>query len=145
LTDAFSLYANGSLNRATTKSTGLEIAGVPDNTSALGVLYRSGGWAATLFYKRVGRTFALDNEGFSLSAYSTTDLNVSYKFANPGAGFKSLKLQLGIFNLFDKESVIAATPTNRTAGTANYGLPTPTDVFQWQPSRSMMATLRAEY
>jgi iron complex outermembrane receptor protein len=145
LTNAFSIYANGSLNRATSKASGLEIAGVPDSTSALGVLYRSGGWAATLFYKRVGNTYALDDQGFSINPYSTTDLNVSYKFTNPGGGLKSLKLQLGIFNLFDKQNIIAATPTNKTVGSANYGLPSATDVFQWQPPRSMMASLKADF
>ncbi len=145
LTESFSLYANGSLNRAATKATGLQTAGVPDTTSALGVLYRSGGLGITLFQKRVGRTYALDDEGYPLDAYGTTDLNLSYKISNLGAGFDGIKLALGINNLLDKEDIISVKPTNTTSGTAAYGTPSDTDTFLWQPGRTYMVTLRAEY
>lgn len=141
----FSLYANGSINRATTDATGLEIAGVPKYTTALGLLFRSGGWGATLFHKQVGRVYALDNNGYALDPYSTTDLNVSYLMKNPGMGFKTVKMQLGIFNLLNKQSIIAASVRNNVAGTAAYGTPNAGDQFQWQTPRSMMASLRAEF
>ncbi len=145
LTDAVSGYVNGSLNRATSYATGLETKDVPNSTSALGLLYRSGGWSATVFYKRVGRTYALDDQGYEIAPYSTTDLNVSYLFKKPGMGFKTLKAQLGIFNLQDKQSVIAVSPTNKTAGAANYGTYAAADTFFWQPPRSMMMSLKADF
>ena len=145
LGSGYSIYANGSLNRAAITDTGLQIAGVPNSTSALGMLYRSGPLAATLFYKRVGTTYALDDQAFAVNAYTTTDLNISYKFDNPGTMLRSLKLQLGIYNLANKQGVITASPTNKTAGTALYGMPSPTDTFLWQPPRSMMASIRAEF
>jgi iron complex outermembrane receptor protein len=145
LTDAVSGYVNGSLNRATSYSTGLETKDVPNSTSALGLLYRSGGWSATVFYKRVGRTYALDDQGYEIAPYSTTDLNISYLFKKPGMGFKTFKAQLGIFNLQDKQSVIAVSPTNKTAGAANYGTYAAADTFFWQPPRSMMMSLKADF
>ena len=145
LTDAVSGYVNGSLNRATSYATGLETKDVPNSTSALGLLYRSGGWSATVFYKRVGRTYALDDQGYEIAPYSTTDLNISYLFKKPGMGFKTLKAQLGIFNLQDKQSVIAVSPTNKTAGAANYGTYAAADTFFWQPPRSMMMSLKADF
>jgi iron complex outermembrane recepter protein len=141
----FSVSANGSLNRASKRDTGMQIAGVPNTTSALGLLYGSGPFNATLFYKRVGTTYALDDQAYSLSAYSTTDLGVSYKFVNPGAMAKNLKLQLTVANLFNRESIIAVSPTNTKSTLPGYGAPTATDFFGWQPPRSVMTTVRGEF
>jgi len=140
-----SVYANGSTNSAKSKASGLQIAGVPDTTTAFGLLYNSGGWSSSLVYKRVGRTYALDDEGYKLDPYSTTDLNVGYTFANPGFGVKTLKLQAGIYNLANKQAILAVKPVNATVGAANYGQVAAGDTFLFQPERSFMVTLRAGF
>ena len=141
----FSVSANGSLNRASKRDTGKQIAGVPNTTSALGLLYGNGPFNATMFYKRVGTTYALDDQAYSMSAYSTTDLGVSYKFINPGAMAKGLKIQLSVANLFNRQSIVSVSPTNTNAALAVYGAPTATDFFGWQPPRSVMTTVRGEF
>lgn len=143
--NGFSAYVNGSINRAASKATGLQIANVPDSTEALGLLYNQGGWSASLMYKRVGRTYALDNSAYAVDPYSTTDLNVGYTFAHPGWLAKKVKVQLGIFNLFNKQDVITATPTNSDNTKAVYGQVNAGDTFLFQPARSVMASVRAEF
>lgn len=82
----FSLHGNGSLNRATTNATGQEIAGVPNHTAALGVLFRYGGWGATLFHKRVGRVYALDNNGYALDPYSNRNVQCVFRLGSERRG-----------------------------------------------------------
>ncbi len=143
--NGISVYANGSVNSAKSKASGLQIAGVPDSTSAFGLLYNSGGWSSSLVFKRVGRTYALDDEGYKLDPYSTTDLSLDYTFVNPGLGFKTLKLQAGIYNLANKQTILAVKPANATVGTALYGQVAASDTFLFQPERSFMVTLRAGF
>ncbi len=143
--NGISLYANGSLNRAASKASGLQIAGVPDNTTAVGVLYKSGPWSGSLVQKRVGSTYVLDDQGYPLAAYSSADFSVAYRFTNLGWGAKNVKLQLNVFNLFNHEDIIAVSAVNKTAGSAAYGQPNAGDTFSWQPPRSMMATFLAEF
>jgi iron complex outermembrane receptor protein len=138
-------YVNGSINRAPSKASGLTVQNVADSTAALGLLYKSAGWSGSLMYKRVGSMYALDEQGYKLNPYSTTDLNVGYTFTNPGLGAKTLKLQAAVYNLLDKQEVIAVKVTNATLGTANYGQPAAADTFLWQPVRSFMLTARAEF
>ena len=145
LKNGISLYSNGSINRAASKSSGLQIAGVPANTIALGVLYHDGSWSTSLVQKRVGTSYVLDDAAYAMNAYSTTDLNVSYTLPHPGLGAKSVKLQLGIFNLLNRQDIVAIAPINKTAGTALYGQPNVGDTFLWQPTRSAMVTVRADF
>ncbi|MDY7575858.1 TonB-dependent receptor [Actimicrobium sp. CCI2.3] len=139
--NGLSLYTNGSLNRAESKATGLTVATVPNSTAALGLLYQMAGWSGSLIYKRTGTTYALDDQGYKLNPITATNLNASYTFANPGMGVKSMKLQFGIYNLFNKQDVIAVKPVNTTAGTANYGVAAAGDTFLFQPERSVMASI----
>ena len=136
-----SLYANGSVNRAESKATGLTVASVPNATTALGLLFNTSNWNSSLIYKRVGSSFALDNQGYKVNPITTTDFNVGYTFNRPGLGAKSMKVQLGIFNLFNKQDVIAVRPVNSTVGTANYGMVAAGDTFLFQPERSVVASL----
>jgi iron complex outermembrane receptor protein len=143
--NGFSVYANGSLNRATSKTTGLQIATVPDSTTALGVLYNAYGWSGSIVGKRVGSSYALDDAGYKMNAYTSTDMNIGYTITNPGFGAKSIKLQFGIYNLFNKQDVIAAKPVNTTVGAANYGQSAAGDTFLYQPERSFMASLNVKF
>ena len=60
-------------------------------------------------------------------------------------GFKTLKLQAGIYNLANKQTILAVKPANATVGTALYGQVAASDTFLFQPERSFMVTLRAGF
>ena len=64
-----SLYANGSLNSAKNKQTGLWVQDAPDATATAGVIYNLQGWYASLLDKWVGKTYR-DNGSSSRSAPS---------------------------------------------------------------------------
>jgi iron complex outermembrane receptor protein len=140
----FFVYANGSLNSAASKTTGLQIANAPRDTEALGLLYRSGPWNASVMYKRVGNYYALDDQGYRMNAYSTTDLSFGYTFGAQGQMLKKVRVQFGIYNLFNKTDAISVNPVNTTAGTAAYGTVNAGDTFLFQPGRSYMASIRAD-
>ena len=143
--NGFFAYANGSVNSAASRTTGKQIAGVPDTTTAFGGLYKSGAWAGGLIQKRVGRTYVLDDEGYRLNPYSTTDFNLAYTMQHPGAGTKSVKLQFSIYNLLNKQDAVAVKPTNTVVGSALYGQESATDQFLFQPGRSYMMTARVDF
>jgi iron complex outermembrane receptor protein len=143
--NGLAVYANASYNQARSKETGLSIAYVPTNTSALGLIYKSGDWSDSLVYKRVGQQYALDDNGYQMNSYGSTDLHVSYTFKHPGLGAKTLKAQFGIYNLFNQQEVIKVKPKNTTVGSANYGLPNSGDTSLFQPERSYSVTLKAEF
>ena len=133
------------MNSAASKTTGKQIAGVPNTTSAFGGLYKSESWSGGLIQKRVGRTYALDDEGYQKDPYSTTDFNVAYAMKNAGSYAKAFKLQFSIYNLFDKQDAIAVKATNTTVGSALYGQVSASDTFLYQPGRSYMMTARVDF
>jgi iron complex outermembrane receptor protein len=139
-----STYTNFSLNRATSKTTGLTIAGVPNNTGALGLLYKQGGWSASLIDKLVGSTYALEG-AYKVDAYSSLDLNTGYTFKNPGLGAKSLKASLGIYNVLNHQDILSAAPKVTTLGAAGYGAVNAADTFTYQPARSFMVSVKADF
>lgn len=143
--NGFYAYANGSLNSASSRTTGKQIAGVPNTTTAFGGLYKSESWSGGLIQKRVGRTYALDDEGYKLDPYSTTDFNVAYAMKNAGSYAKAFKVQFSIYNLFDKQTAIAVKPTNTVAGSALYGQESATDTFLYQAGRSYMMTAKVDF
>ena len=138
-TNSFSLYANGSLNRAESTTTGLQISGVPNYTYAAGILYKAGGWSASLIQKRIGRSWVIDDQLYRMSSYGTTDLTASYEIKNPGMSFKSAKWQIGIYNIADRQDIISIKAAN-TNGTSSAS-----DTFLWQPPRNAAITFRADY
>jgi len=144
LSNSFSLYGNASLNSAASKTTGLQIANTPRSTAAAGLLFRQAAWSSSLIHKRVGAYYALDDQGYRMNSYSTTDLSVGYTHNMPGSVVRKLRLQVGVYNLFNKKDAIAVTPANNTAGTATYGQASATDTFLFQPGRSFMASVRAD-
>jgi len=133
----FALYANGSINSAKASDTGLTIATAPQSTAALALLYKEHGWSSSLVYKYTGKQFADNNEQFSINPITTLDYSIGYSFNNPGLGAKKIKIDLGIYNILNRQDVI----TEKTAST----LPSPNDTFTWQSPRSFMTTLRLEF
>lgn len=139
----FAAYANGSVNRATANDTGKTISNSPDMTAALGALYNAGPWGASLIWKRTGRVYQADYDASNPTAYeryrtaatSNTDLSLSYRFAEVGYGLRSLKLQLNVFNLMNKQDVTSISPGKTIAG----------DQYIFQAPRSYQLSAKAEF
>jgi iron complex outermembrane receptor protein len=143
-----SAYLNGSINKATAADTGLQIAGAPEYTAALGALYSQGGWSGSLIYKLNGPVRQKDYSAtkgpingvayfdyYQTAAYGTVDLALAYTF--PGQSFvgKNRKLQLNVFNLTNSNAVTAiSTGTN-----------TSYDTYVYQTPRSFQVTLKADF
>ena len=81
-------------------------------------------------YKYVGKEFADASEVIAIDPYATLDCSIGYTFKNPGFGAKKMKFDLGVYNLLNRQDVIAATTAN---------------LYTWQPERSVMASLRLEF
>lgn len=139
----FSLYANGSINKATANDTGKTISGAPDMTAALGALYDSGPWSASLIYKRTGEVrqqdYAAANpaayDTYKTAAYNNIDLGIAYSIPHPGAGLKRLKLQFNVFNLGDSQQVTSISPAKTVAF----------DQYTYQAPRSYQFSAKADF
>ncbi len=137
LGSGFSAYANGSLNSARSKETNLTVATAPESTAALALSYNDKSWTSSLVYKYVGKQYADAGELLGIKPYTTLDFNIGRTFSNLGMGVKSLKFNVGVYNLLNHQDVITASMKNAT--------PSSSDLFTWQPPRSMMATMRLEF
>ncbi|MBC3881480.1 TonB-dependent receptor [Undibacterium sp. LX40W] len=111
----FSAHVNGSINQARTKGTNLQVAKAPKSTDAFGFLYKDGAWYGSIIAKTVGDQFAKDGEpaAYKIAAYTSTDLTMGYRWKNPGRFVKNLKVQLGIDNLFNKESATSISASSK--------------------------------
>lgn len=108
----------------------------PNVTTALGALYNIGPWNASLIFKRIGEQYNAKLGG-KLNHIDNTDLNVAYTFKNVGAlmGAKALKLQFSVFNLTNKQNLVAVSGPLSSASTQ----------YQWQAPRSYMLSARADF
>jgi iron complex outermembrane receptor protein len=117
-------FANGSINNAKqlpnaanaaegiSANPAQELANVPNSTAAFGGIYAHGPWHASLSYKLVGQavTYGLVTAAapggtqLKLPSYDTWNAAIDYDF-----GHFEIKLQG--FNLLDKRTLIAYTPS----------------------------------
>lgn len=113
-----SVFANGSLSRATFKRSGLDIPNVPGGTAALGGIYEQNGFFASLSEKYVGAQ-KVYNGSFNPDVHdSVTDsgrsggfwraaMSIGYGQNLSGMAIKSYKLRLQVDNLFDARQNVA--------------------------------------
>jgi iron complex outermembrane receptor protein len=136
--EGLSVHANGSVNSAKTKDTKLTIAKVPNATTALGLLYKSGGASGSLIAKRTGSQFAKEGEpaAYKLGAYTTTDLAFGYRWRLAGSVLKSVKLQGGVSNVFNKQDATSITASSKNAAF---------DQYTFIPERSYTASVSADF
>lgn len=136
LAEGVAVFANGSLNSAKDDA-GQQIANAPEWTAAMGVIFKHDRITASLISKFTGQQWANDGEpaGYKIKAYNTTNLIVGYDFGR-------IKLQGGVYNLFDSRNVTDISVNDGPFDPAN---PTSTghDQYWWQPERSYQLTLRA--
>ena len=137
------VYANGSVNNATSVDTGRTIANAPAGTAGLGLIAYSGPVSASLIFKRTGSVYQQDYDAtkpanyelYHTPAYNNIDLGYSYTFANPGWGSKALKLQVNVFNLINSQTVTSISPGKVLAG----------DQYLFQAPRSIQASMKADF
>ncbi len=137
--DGLAGFLNGSLNEARGLTPGMsnfhkQLGGVPKWTTAFGLIYKNNGVLLSMINKIDGEQWGADGEpsAYRIGAYEVTNLVGGYDFGQ-------IKLQAGVFNLFNNRNV--------TDISVNDG-PTPTDPnshdqFFWLPERSFQVTLRA--
>ena len=132
------LYANGALNSAKSRGTGLQVAKAPKSTASLGVIYNDGAWSFSLVNKRVGTQYAQDGEpaAYEISAYRSTDLGATYTLGRLGSWLKSASLQANVYNIGNKQEVTGISVNSKGA---NY------DQYTFQPARSAMVSFKAEF
>jgi iron complex outermembrane receptor protein len=118
----FSLHANGSVNSAKAKDSGLLVSKVPKSTAALGLLYKANGAYGSLIAKSVGAQYAKDGEpaAYKIGAYTIADLTLGWRWKPSELVFKSAKLQLGVNNLFNKQDVTSISANSKGAAFDQY-------------------------
>jgi iron complex outermembrane receptor protein len=133
----FSVYANGSLNRAIQTADNSWNPNTPHKTAALGLLYRNGPVYASLMDKFVGKTYytANANDDTPIGGYAVTNFAASYRFDPHLAEVKDIRIGFQINNLFDN------THINALAGTT---VADSTPLFWTIPARNYNVTLSAD-
>lgn len=134
----FSLHANGSINRAEAKDSGLQVAKAPRGTAALGLLYKDNGLYGSLLAKSTGSQYAKDGEpaAYRIGAYTTTDLTVGYRWNAVGTLVKNLRLQAGVSNLADRQDVASVSANSKGAAF---------DLYSFVPERSWNMSFSADF
>lgn len=133
----FSIYANGSLNRAIQTETNTWNPNTPHKTAALGLIYRNGPLYASLMDKFVGKTFytANSNDDTPIGGYAVTNFAASYRFDLHMADVKDFKIGFQINNLFNNTHINALAGTTVADGTP---------LFWTIPSRNYNITFSAD-
>lgn len=133
----FSVYANGSLNRAMQTSDGAWNANTPHKTAALGFTYSDGPVYASLVDKFVGKTYYTANaeDDTPIGGYAITNFAASYKFDPHITDVKDFKIGVQLNNLFNN------THINALAGTTAADS---TPLFYTIPARNFNFTITAD-
>ncbi len=116
----FSLYANGSLNSANDKQSGLPVPNAPDATAAGGVIYNRLGWYGSLIDKWVGTRYGDVNKQQGLDPYSTLDAALGYTLTNGPSWAPPATVKLEINNLLDSTKIYGFAGTTAAQSTPLY-------------------------
>ena len=151
LGQGFSVYANGSINRAVFKGSKLDVPTVPKSTAALGFVYDGNGFFGSFTEKYVGSWVAYDTitnpdlpgAGASRVANSQSywigDLSVGYGQKFGSGFFRSFKVRLQVSNVFNqKVQVLEGIDASAANAYAK-------DTFNVLPDRNYFLTLALEF
>jgi iron complex outermembrane receptor protein len=154
LTDQISIFANGSYNDA--KSTtgplpgstaiptnGYTLKNAPKGTAAIGLLYRSADWTASISDKYTGAAWAdaYESDRYKMPGYNATDIKVTRTFGR-------VRLEGAVYNLFDSQAVTAIKPNKQTSNHNVYGsvlTNIPYDQYYYQPGRNFEVGLKYSF
>jgi iron complex outermembrane recepter protein len=133
----FSVYANGSLNRAIQTDSNTWNPNTPHKTAALGFIYKNGPIHASLVDKFVGRTYysANSNDDTVIGGYAITNFAASYTFDPHMTDVKDFKIGVQVNNLFNNTSINALAGTTVADGTP---------LFYTIPARNFNFTISAD-
>ena len=140
LTRNLNLYGNAAYYTATYDPTGLSVANVPQDIETIGLFYRNSSWSLGGTVKRIGPQWqdntkaAQINQAYQLDTIYLTNLSANYTFSDVPSYMKSLKLRVGMDNIFNNiyvagvkfgsaTSVLGASATDTvlyTAGRSMY-------------------------
>ncbi len=132
----FSLYANGSLNRAIDKDTNQWLPNAPHKTAALGLIYRDGPLYAALVDKFVGQRYGDSGQTQRMGGYAVTNFSASYTFDLAGDGIKDVRVGLQVGNVFDNQHIVDL---------AGYTAQDNTPMYFTIPARNYQLTLSARF
>jgi iron complex outermembrane receptor protein len=132
----FSMYANGSLNRAIDNGTHQWLPNAPHKTAALGLIYRDGPLYASLIDKFVGQRYGESGETQRLGGYAVTNLAASYTFAMSGSDLRDIRVGVQVGNLFDNQHIYDL---------AGYTAEDNTPLYFTIPERNYQLTLSARF
>jgi iron complex outermembrane recepter protein len=132
----FSLYANGSLNRATDDATNQWLPNAPHKTAALGLIYRDGPLYTSLISKFVGHRYGDTGLAQPLGGYAITNFASSYTFTQNLGSLKSLKIGFQVNNILDNKSIYYL---------AGYTAQEGTPLYYTIPERSYEISLSAQF
>ena len=129
--EGLAVFLNGSLNSAKKSTDGLQIAKAPKWTAGGGVFYKVNGVGLSLVDKVTGVQWASDGQpaAYRIKPYNNTDFTAFYDFTN-------LRLQAGVYNLFDSKNVTQVNPNSK--GVAF-------DQYFFQAGRSYQLTVKASF
>ncbi len=119
--EGFSVYANGSVNSAKDKQTGLWVQDAPSATAAAGFIYNQDGWYGSVLDKWVGSRYGNSGQTAGLSPYNTLDLAVGYTTTETLFGWlppSSIKVELN--NVTDNTKIYGLAGATVANGTPLY-------------------------
>jgi iron complex outermembrane receptor protein len=119
--EGFSVFANGSINSAKDKQTGLWIADAPAATAAGGIIYNQDGVYASLIDKWIGSRYGNPDQTAGLQPYQTLNLALGYTTKETMFGWlppSSIKIELN--NITDETKIDQLAGTTVGAGNNLY-------------------------
>ena len=128
----FSLYANGSINRAkvienaeTNCTTGnctggMWVPDAPNGTLAYGVIYNQYGFYGSLFNKHTGHSFGDVGQTQPISSYSVLNGAFGYTVGENVSWLKGASIKVDVNNLLNKTPIIALAGYTACLGTPLY-------------------------
>ncbi|RDS86402.1 TonB-dependent receptor [Dyella psychrodurans] len=133
----FSVYANGSINRAIQTSDNTWNPNTPHKTAALGFIFNNGPVYASLVEKFVGKTYytANANDDTPIGGYAVTNFAASYTFDPHITDVKDFKIGFQINNLFNNTTINALAGTTAADSTP---------LFFTIPARNFNFTISAD-
>jgi iron complex outermembrane receptor protein len=133
--NGISAYGNFSFNSAKASSNNnIQINAVPEFIGTLALLYKNDGYNGAAIARYVGQQYADDSHVIPIDPFTVVDLSAGYTWQNLGFGVKSMKVNLGIYNMFDRKDIYSASGSTVVAAYNSY-----------LPGRSYMVTLKTQF
>jgi iron complex outermembrane receptor protein len=141
------MYLNAMYYSATYDTTGLSVANVPQDMETIGLFYRANNWSLGGTVKRIGAMWQDNtkatqvNQAYQIDPIILTSLTANYTFSEIPTFVKSMKLRVGIDNIFDKRYISAVKFGSATSvlGASS------TDTVQYTSGRALFAGVTGSF